>query len=412
MKVIGSTLAQGQNIRSKQGFDRKLSKTVVLNSTNRIFFYKDAANKSVVSATVAGRDLDFEVFGSSFFCPNDDQLVYDEATQQWKDISGLDDWARIAKVLHAAKAADAKYHVESKAREDANRVGKDVDQVALTSELDKIQVNYFGGKDQQGKPIYPKVKPMVSNLVFKSTTQVLVVPLKESGAPDFDEASTAYLEMSGTKARQLSNLMKNAAYNNPDLPYIEIGFDYTGTTPEEAGRAATFQGISEDTSLKKNYPDVWNERWEGAWGLMVNGNSDEETAELMAHRNIGLCSTTTARDVEACIRKFCASSDGVMASIDMESDDTKKAANLFIKYGLVNEVPKIKASLEELVAELEVEKAANIAEEVAQDEDDQQNQAVMQAVADTEGLHTVEEIASKVNLDAVSGGGEDFEGEM
>ena len=356
--IIAGTLRKGKAVKDSAGFDKKLSKTVNLNSDNRLIFkltpiLNEETGKTdymdLIAASVPGRSCRYDVCGASFIKLSNEQIETDEMTQKTKDISGLDAWAKIAKVLHAAECAQKKKLKELEAQALSSATQIPVDQTKLNMEFEKLDLQYFGGKDQLGKNVAPEINPLVSGLQYKMTTQVLVIPMVND-KPDYEKAQTAFMELSNTRISELLDIIEDAKYCSIGDEYLEVGYKFFGKDTKEAGRKAKLDGITKEYKLATIDPEGWASGGKRALDKMVKGGNVLQTADLMAGRNINLSGTKSVNDIESAIRKYCATNPGIVASINMESDEIKYAAKAFIEKGLVDSIPNIKNSLMELIA--------------------------------------------------------------
>lgn len=430
--IIEGTMRKGKAIRDNAGYDSKLNKTVALNSTNRLFMRLtpkvneetgETEYMDLISAIVPGRSCNYDVCNTSFIKLDDKQMEYDPSSKKWKDISGLDAWARIAKVLHAAECANQKQIKEFEAKAVAEATKQPVDSTKLQSSLDIIDRKYFGGKDEAGKNVMPDVSPIISGLQFKTTTQVLVVPVSGEGdVPDFEKARTAYIELSNDRISELIGILDDRKYCGLDDEFLEIEYKFYGKDTKEAGRKAKFTGVTPEYRLSKLHPDLWASQGKKALDKMVKGSTVMETADLMAGRNIGLSGNKSVSDIEACVRKYCSTNPAVISCIAIDTDEVKLAAKDLVAKGLVDGIPDIKNSLQELIDQQNDAKEASATEESAEGTTEQEAQAVedkmaetdnavMEAVDATKGVGTLTELTQKVeNVDALSG--DEFDGDM
>lgn len=410
--LIASTMRKGKAIKQSQGFDSNLSKVLELNNSYRIFvkkvFLEEEQLWDFIVGMVPGRSTDFEVTGTSFMKLDGDQLEVDEETNKYKDVSGMATWARIARIIHEARAKDEMDAKEDEAKRNAQKLHQPIDQVKLAQEHEAIKLRYFGGKAADGTNIMPKERPFISKLEFKSVMQILVVPLDAKGVPQPDKAKPAIFEPSAKRFQELTTILDNPAYNNVESEWLEVGYSYLGDSKETAGRNATFQGIAESLSIKTMYPEQW-EKLQASFDKLVKGDSVDKTAELMVSRCISLAGKSSVQDVIQGIKKWCSTNPGVLTYIDVTSDDVKAAAKDLISFGLVDGAVDIKNSLEELIAAQNSTEAETApAETEADKEDAEQANAVASVAKSVEGLSSTAQTllqAAGGDLETVLGDG-------
>lgn len=414
--LIAGTLRQGKAVKDSAGYDSKLNKVVALNSDNRVLFRltpvinEETGNvdfMDLIAASIPGRSCNFDVCGTAFIKLNKEQIEYDENTKKLKDNSGLDAWAKIAKVLHAAECAQKKKLKELEAKAIATGTNTQLDTTKLNMEFEKLDIMYFGGKDSLGKRVMPDVQPIISSLQYKMTTQVLVIPMVND-KPDYEKAKTAYLELSNDRIAELINIIEDAKYCSIGDKFLEVGYKFYGKDTKEAGRRAKLEGITKEYRLSTVDPEGWATGGKRAIDRMVEGPTVVDTAELMAGRNINVSSKKSVSDIETAIRKYCATNPGVIANINVESDEVKYAAKALVEKGLVDSMPNIKTSLEELLRTESTEETEAVA---GQESTKAVEQLVMEAVQNKEEGGTLTELTKGIdNVDALAG--DEFEGEM
>lgn len=345
---LGFSLAVGMGIKDKQKDNQALSKVLELNGKYRIFcrVTEDNGVQTPIVAMVPGRSLDAKALGRVFI-PIEGDLISVDEYGKFKDMSGLDAWARVARVLFDAQCAREKKAVEAEAAKAAEELGKELDPVKLNESLQKIELEYHGGKAADGTNIVPKKRPIISSLQLKMTNQLLVVKLDAKGAPDVANINYAYLEISDSRARKLLSFCNDANYYDPTTGILEFGLDYTGKDKQEAGRN-DYQAIAHSLSLKTQYPDIWESDILPKIEGLVQGKTPQETAMLMRSKNRNVSSSVSPNEVIIAFKKFAATNTAVYGSIDFESDDVKRSAKDFLENGLLDGAPKIKAKMQEV----------------------------------------------------------------
>lgn len=336
--LLGSTLSGGMKLQKQQGYDKSLSQALTLGTDNRLFFklvMNDEGGYEIPAASIAGRNLSWEKLKLGFLVEDGDMI---ELTDSGKliDKTGLSSWVNIAYLLRDAECVYEKESAEDKAKRDAEKIGVPIDQIELAKTLEGIELRYHGGEAADGTRISPKEALLVSPLRVYTYIQCLLVPMDKTGAPDWKSAQSCSLDIKNKKAQQLFDLLSKPEYVNTDDMVLEVGYAYKGEDKQKAGQAASFQGISKDTSIKTLYPEDW-----AKYGVKKLEDLFTD-AEMIIAKNGNANSRTTIADVISAIRKYCATNLGVLASIKFEKDETKKAAKDLIEFGLLDAVPKIK----------------------------------------------------------------------
>lgn len=356
--ITACTLRAGKKAKDKQGSDQHLSKVVELNGKYRLFFRTvevEPGLRDLAVAVVPGRSLNYDICDASFIAYSDSMYDMDEAGVI-NDKTGLDSWARIARVIHQAQCLREKKNLEAEAERTASELSKPVDQVALAKATEGVELKYNGGKAADGTRISPKVSPAISGVQQKMTTQLLVVKLNPDGTPDFKNAQYAVLEISNQRMNEILALIDNPAYFSNDRDYFEVGYDYIGADKQAAGKAAKFQGIADTLSLAKLYPIEWETLGKNLVNGLANGRTIEETAEIIKSRNRNLKGTRTPAEIISSLKKWCANNAAIFGSINYEDEATGRAAKDFLSSNLLDSVPAVKAKFEELVAASESKK--------------------------------------------------------
>lgn len=364
--LLGSTLSGGMKLQKQQGYDKSLSQALTLGTDNRLFFKlikNDEGGYEIPAASIAGRNLNWDKLKLGFLVEDGDMI---ELTDGGKliDKTGLSAWVNIAYLLRDAACVDEKESAEDKAKRDADKIGVPIDQVELSKTLEGIELRYHGGEAADGTRISPKENLLISPLRVYTYIQCLLVPMDKNGAPDWKNAQSCSLDVKNKKAQQLFDLLSKPQYVNADDMVLEVGYSYKGEDKQKAGQAASFQGISTDTSIKTLYPDDWNK-----YGVKKLEDLFTD-AEMIKAKNGNANSRTTVADVISAIRKYCATNLGVMACINFEKDEAKKAANDLVEFGLLDSVPKIKQMAMSVVETSSEEKESTeaTAEEAAEQE--------------------------------------------
>lgn len=387
MKVLASTLGKATKLRSAQGTVQNMSKVMELGNSYRIFIptvLTDQGAPDILIATVPGRKLNYEKLGRSFIALDD----YDvDENDKVTDLSGLQPYSRISRVLFDAARREEIAKTEREAKATADQMGTEIDVVALKQAIREIDLRYNGDRDV--KPaIYATENPLISKVTLETATEVVLVPLDTEKKPIWSKAQSAALPISAKKEAQLTSLVHNPDYCDPNAGYLEVSFDYVGTDKKTAGQNAVFQGVSNELSLKNKFPDDWK------------ANSKEviisrlvKTAEAIASRNMTMSSRTTVKEVIELFNKYVSKHPLILLNIDFESDTTKGVAKDMVDLKVAADVPKVQERLISLV------------QENGTQEEEQNYEDISKDVISAKGSTTLSELMDKVDgdLDDVTG---------
>lgn len=402
-------LQESKKARQNLGTDDNLSKLVELNGSYRIFARMFNTTEGcedengnplepawdMLSIARLGRTADYNVCGTSFIVYDDSMAMLDDETGKPVDLVGLDPWKRIGAVLHAAQATREKKNAEAEAERTARELGEDIDSGALKKKLDEIDLKYFGGKVGD-KNIMAEVQPPLSKFVWKTLTQIALVPLDGSGVPQWKNARYGILEISSTRDNQIRTAINNKDYYTPGEEFIELSYVYAGANKNEAGRSAALTGVAKSLRLETVYPELWASSGKNFVNGIVKGSTAEDTANLMANRSKSLSRKTDPNSVVTSIRKYFATSKALAAAIDIEADTTKYAAIDLIDSGLLDIVPGVKEKIAKLADEQRKARGQNAEEDVTEEEkkeaaSDAQAIAAMGAADSTNSLKQIME---------------------
>lgn len=342
MKILAGGVKDTQKIRNKQGRTQNLSKAMTLGTNYRLFFRvaeaEDGSN-DVVSATVLGRKLDFGKLGVSFVRIDDFDIT---DGGQYEDLTVLNPLSRVARVLHQAEFSYEKAKAEKEAIEEAKSLGLELDKGALAKKLREIELTYIGDRQAKPDPVYPKVNPMIGGKVQEAYTECYVVPLDKDGAPEFEKGSVAAFNLSSRKIKMLIELLNNKDYCPAGTQFLEAGWSWIGENDMRAGANATLQGISHDTALATKFPELWAANKDSLENL-------SKDAETIASKNMTLSSSTTPKEVQELMKKFMSKNRIMLTHINYEDETTQYTAQDILDSGIVDEVPTVKAKLQEVV---------------------------------------------------------------
>lgn len=397
--IMSSTLLAGKKIQDSQGADSFLSKVVQLDSKNRLFFHMfpmDDGSYGLIAPMVPGRSLDFDVFKSTFVVLPDNEYSMTDSGEV-VDRSGLDRFARIARVIHKAKCTKLKRDKEKEAEESAANLGMAINQADLAKTLEAIDLDYNGGEAANGQPIYPKYQPAISGLKNKMVTQLVIVPLNADGSPNVKEAKTCMLELSRAKTTQLLTILENNAYRTGDPEWLEVEYDYVGADKKTAGQAAKFQGISHEMKLEVNFPEQY-EAIKKVLDTAVKSPTLEATAEAVANRDMNIKRSKTPQEISLMFKKWCATNASIFTAIDYDDEYTKQAAKDFLESSLVDMMPTVRAKFETLANEAEESASTDetATEEQKSDQEALQAAEAVKSVSPT--LASINQAAPNVKL--------------
>ena len=348
----------GAAVKNKAAADRALSKCLEINSNYRIFFKTitlDDGSIDFFSVLGAGRSLDFEIFNSSFLSYTADMYTFDEVTGEIHDLTALQDWSKIGRVIYEAQCTREKKRAEHEAEDMATSMGKPIDQVSLNRKLEAIELEFHGGEAADGTKISPKKNVPLSGIQIKMITRVLVVRMMPDGRPDFKNAQYASLDVSRTKLDQLEAVLGDAQYVNPADGYLEVQYNYIGADKAAAGRSAQFQGVADSLRLNKMFPQEWEAKGKSLVDNLIPGTNYNEMGDLVLAKNMNFRRRLSANDIPTLFSKWAQENAVVYTSIDYESKYTIDAAPYFLKYGLLNDYDKIKEEFEKIVVDVPAE---------------------------------------------------------
>lgn len=378
---VGQSLRQGQKARDKAGSDDHLSKILELNGKYRIFFKKflipdedtgePTQDADIRAAVVPGRVCDYEVVGTSFIPYTADMLEYDNETGSIRDLTNLEGWARISRVLFEASCIRAKKNAEAEAERTAAELQKPVDQLSLQKALEKIEMQYHGGEGPDGKQIMPTKSPAISGIKWKVSTRIAVVKMKADGSPDWKNAKYATYEVGKTKNDVLLGLLESREYCNLANDYLEVQYDYIGADKKAAGQSASFGGVTYDKlSLEVLYPEDWAKFGRKFIDGIITATDEESISTYLRARNRSLKNGGSVKGIIESYRKWLAQNQAVYGSIDFENEFTSRAAADFLENHLLDGLDSLKAKMEALAEENakqrnkadEDDEAANVSE--------------------------------------------------
>ena len=354
-KLLGTALRTGKKFKTGNTTLPTLTKDLIPGKSYKLFtrtFDAGQPTKDLLLALVAGRKLDKEVCGTSYYVFSESQIdISDDGVIT--DKTEFTKWARIMRVIFDAKCQAEKDEAKRKAVEVAERTGQQIDELALIRKYDAIDRKYYGAKEEN-RTIYATEKPAIQSLGVTAIAEFLLVPLDETGKPLFKDASYRVRELSNTLKDQLTKLSTDANYNDPEKDYMEIAFTFgsaeDGNDRAAAGRKSTYNGVAKSLSTEYMYPDLWEKEGKALVDGLCSGFKDvEEAAGAIVSHDYNTARTCAVADVVTAITKWCSNNLILFGSIDYKADRTKYAAKDLLESGLVSTMPKVVDNLTALV---------------------------------------------------------------
>lgn len=340
-------LRKGAERKEAQRGIKTAKDLIQLGGRYRLFFPLKPGERDLIAATVPGRKCDAKRLKRAFL-PLDD---YDETNDQpVSDDSVIAKYARIAKVIHAAEAKYEMADAEEQAQKTSKNTGQPINAVALQLRLKEIENEYFGDPDAKPQAIYATKSPLIGSLVLEMATEALVVPLTAANEPEWNKADVMTVSLSKTKVEQIIGLLDNPDYCRPEEGYLEVGYDYIGTSRKAAGQVAKYQGIAESLSLKTKNPTAWETEAKPA--LKKLASTDKMVKDRCPSFN---GRQTTAETVKRFLKTISAMPLVVSKIPTIEEELLTRNAKVLLEYNVGTDQPNVKALLEEIVAKQEAE---------------------------------------------------------
>ena len=344
MKVLAGGLRSSLAVKSAQSSLQNFNKAMTLGTDYRLFmrpiWYGEGEAPDLLAASVLGRRLDGKKLDKKYFVVIND--YEQEESGKTIDMTGLQNYASIARVMHQAECATEQEHAKREATEEARKLGREVDPVSLSLKLKEIHDTYFGDPDAKPQRIYATVDPMIGGKTIIMATEVGVLPLLPNGEPDWGKFTVTTFELSGKRAKKILEVMADAKYLAPGSEFVEFGWSWKGKDNNEAGAAATFQGISNDTSIKTLFPALWETN-------KSKLDSIAKTPEVIAAHNRTMSSTITPEEVVESFKKYLIKNPLILTNIDFQAADTKRVAKDIIDFGIVDDVKPVQEQLLALI---------------------------------------------------------------
>lgn len=353
--VTDGTLEGNMKLSAEQEFMKSLSKALEAGNTYRLFFplgTTASGKKNIIAESDYGRNLDYDRLKVGYYSVED---MEKGADNRLHDTSIMQSYARMSRVLYDAEATYTAEKAKREAKEEAAALGTEVDEKTLAVTLDRIKLAYYG--DNTVTPaIKPTKKRLIGSATVKTFTEAVVVKVDSNGVPDMNTVNVVSLELSKTKKEQINNIVNNKDYLIHD-DILEIGYSYLGKDKQEAGRNATFQGISRDTSVMK-----CTELWPALEREIKSKLTYDK--EVLYNRIPSLRKKVTKKEVISAFKTYISKQRILFAYVDYEDDNFKWAAKDFLEEGIGTESPKFTAEVQrEVEAQKEEETKAGIVNE-------------------------------------------------
>ncbi|MCM1440763.1 MAG: hypothetical protein NC131_16415 [Roseburia sp.] len=368
---VGSfiSLKQGKKMSSRPQFVQGLSKNAVPGRTYRLFFPKVKTpevdedgnptgnmEENFMLSYVVGRDLDFEVFNHVSFMTYKNEWFEAEDINSFRDKTGVDSYARIMRAAFEASCEKEKADAEEQAKQLAQQNGGKMDERALYRKLDNIDMKYHGRPAEDGVPrVYASVKPAIGGLHGMLITECLRVPMKtDTNTPDWAQASYHYKRCSSQFIQQLIDIMDNPAYNREGSDYIEVVFKYgsEGQDKGAAGREASFTPVSADLALEKLYPGEWEELGKPKVAGIAGGEREAQAAAEAVMKDAGFSNIRiNPQELASTVKKWAANNLVIFTKLNMEAQETARAAKDLVSCGILDGLADIKAKVEQMAEE-------------------------------------------------------------
>lgn len=349
----------GMAMKANRGFMKPLSKAAEIGGNYRMIIptynFTNEEGKTVGDILVgfgAGRDVDFNVFGTTFMMYRKDWYEDDNGRPKCK--IGCDQFNRISKAILEAQCNSEKEAAKKEADELAVANNGNRNEVALIRKLDRIDEKYHGREAEEGtQRTYATVSPMVGRLDYIMVAEVLLVPMDSTtNTPQWDKAVYTYKKLPNSLLDQWFKIMDTQGFYNPEDGYLELAFTYgsVGQDKARAGQAATYNGVAENLRLATAFVDTWNKYGAAKVKDLINGKRDlDEVNELILKRTGYNPGAMSAEDARSKLLKWVSKNTIILTHIDVTDDATKKAAKDMIQLGVVDGISTVKQKLMDIV---------------------------------------------------------------
>lgn len=297
----------------------------------------------------AGRDLNFDVFGTTFMTYRKDWFEDDGSGAKCK--IGCDQFAKISRAILEAQCASEKDAAKKEADEVAASNGGVRNEVALIRKLDRIDEKYHGREAEDGaQKTYASVNPMVSGLKYLLVLEMLMVPMDSAtNTPKWDAAISVYKKCSNQFLEKLFNIMDDPQFFNREKGYLEVAYTYgsAGQDKKIAGQSQQFAGVVPSLGLEAMFPDLWTKFGAAKVKDIAGGKRDITQANELILRRTGYTpGNIMPEDIKSKLFTWAAKNVIILTHIDPNEEATKKAAKDMINLGILDAVADVKGKVQ------------------------------------------------------------------
>jgi len=351
LKILGGSVAKGQRVKAAA---KGLSALKMECKTKYRFFLRTVADEDTDKLSVLAVTLPSRALGEELNCNSSKVLSdwdYDEDTGRVIDNSELPRYARMAAALHRADCEAAKVKKERDMKSDAMDAGEDIAGqkfiTDLNMELVKIETQYFGNKELNA---YADKHQVIGSTRFSTTTELAVVPLSSSGAPEWSKADVFTWDI--TSQRRKSMLEDAASQAEGKLTagdFIELHVNYGMDTTDknQASKNMTLSLVNKDDSLASIDPSGY-EKFVADVASRIASDP-----EVMAMRSAIVKFSKPDEVIIEEFKRWVSSKPAMVNQLDFESEDVKKVAKDLHETGLIAFNHKAQEKLVELLNSME-----------------------------------------------------------
>ena len=342
------------NLLASQASMPRMSQVLKEGNTYRLFFPMYVAPdgvKDILTVSGWGRALDGEKLDNLYYIPYEEGVDFEMGTTgRPQDLTPLVSYEKMGRVLYDA---DYEHEVSTErvlAKVNAEQMGEPLDEKTLSVALDKLHTMYYGDNT-----VTPKVNPskqrLIGSLRPSIYTEVVVVRVDTTtGHPDMSTVTLASLTLNQKRITQLTAIFNDKNYRIHD-DFFEVGYAYLGKDKASAGNAASFQGISNDTSFAK-CSDVWNALAEQVKAKLAPND------EVMLDRVPDRRRKVTPKEVISATKKYVSGKRVLFTHVNVEAENFSWAAEAFAETGLGMDNTKFAEQVRAEVERLQKERDA------------------------------------------------------
>lgn len=339
------TLEEGMTLMASGRSLNGLSKKMTENTKYRLFFpvVKTEMGKSLTVGTVVGRSMNRDLIGKGFVTYEQEEYNYDTLKKQYEDLTEIRTLSSVCRIIRQANYLKELAEVEESLTRDANKLGKQLDPVALKAAVDEIKLKYEGN-DAVSPKVPPTVEQTVRSLNAMIFTEALVVPLTDAGAPELNKMEVVTVPLSRKKMEEIAAIYRDDLYKDVHDEYIEASYNYMGTTKAECGRNASIQPIAGSVSLKVTHPDAW---------VQIEKKLPEiaRRSDIILSHTFQVSASVSTSMAIALIKKYISTQAVALVYMDMESEDVRKNAKFLMDLDIVKSSPVLSSKVESLLEE-------------------------------------------------------------